>query len=173
MPMDGIRWKTWCKSKIGVTYIPAQPMFVVLYLRHLLNLAKTISPIHTAVYSIRWGHSLAGLPSPTEHPLVQSTYEGCKRILARPRAPKDPVQPHMLEKLIQKHGHDTASLRLLFVVLMGYSGFLRISEILSIQVRHIHLMPEGMSVFLPERKNDQFRAGNTIYIAKTNKSTCP
>ena len=128
------RWKTWCKSKIGVTYIPAQPMFVALYLRHLLNSAKTISPIDTAVHSIRWGHSLAGLPSPTEHPLVQSTYEGCKRILARPRASKDPVQPHMLEKLIQKHGHDTAStadLRLLFIVLVGYSGFLRISEILS------------------------------------------
>ena len=34
-------------------------------------------------------------------------------------------------------------------------------------------MPEGMSVFLPQRKNDQFRAGNTIYIATTNKSTCP
>ena len=81
------RWKTWYKSQIVVTYIPAhQPMFVALYLRHLLNSAKTISPIDTAVYSIRWGHSLAGLPSPTEHPLVQSTYEGCKRILARPRA---------------------------------------------------------------------------------------
>ena len=47
----------------------------------------------------------------------------------------------MLEKLIQKHGHNTASpadLRLLFIILVGYSGFLRISEILSIQVRHIH-----------------------------------
>ena len=93
------RWKTWCKSKIGVTYIPAQPMFVALYLRHLLNSAKTISPIDTAVYSIRWGHSLPSLPSPTEHPLVQSTYEGCKQILARPRAPKDPFQPSHARKV--------------------------------------------------------------------------
>ena len=152
-PYGWNRWKMWCKSKIGITYIHAQPILVVLYLRHLLNSAKTISPIDTAVYSICYGHSLAGLPSPTEHPLAQSMYEGCKRILATPREPKDPVQPHMLEKLIQKHGHTTAStadLCLLFIVLVGYSGFLRISKILSIQVRHIHLMPEGMSVFLPQ-----------------------
>ena len=74
------------------------------------------------MYSIRWEHSLAGLPSLTEHPLLQSTYEGCKRILARPRVPKDPVQPHMLEKMIQKHAHTTGSLadlRLLFIVLVG------------------------------------------------------
>ena len=151
-------------------------MFVALYLQHLLNAAKTTSPIDTAVYSIRWGHSLAGLTSPTEHPLVQSTYEGCRRILARPREPKEPVQPHRLEKLIQRHGHNTASpadLRLLFIVLVGYSGFLCISEILSMQVRHIRLMPQGMSAFLPQRKNDQFRAGNTIYIAETSKFTCP
>ena len=170
------RWKTWCKSKIGVTFLPAPPMFVALYLHHLLTSARKTSPIDTAVYSIRWGHNLAGLTSPTEHPLVQSTYEGWRRILARPREPKEPVQPHMLAKLIQKHGQITASpadLRLLFIVLVGYSGFLRISEILAMEVRRIRLMPEGMSVFLPQRKNDQFRDGNTIYIAKTSKLTCP
>ena len=119
---------------------------------------------------------MPGLPSPTEHPLLQSTYEGCRRILAKPRQPKDPVQPQMLENPVQKHGHSNASpanLRLLFLVLVEYSGFLRIGEILSIQVKHIRLVPEGMSIFLPNRKNDKFRAGNTIYIAKSDKITCP
>ena len=41
------RWKTWCKSKIGGIYIPAQPIFVALYLRHLLNSAKTIQYGHS------------------------------------------------------------------------------------------------------------------------------
>ena len=98
---------------------------------------------------------MAGLPTPTDHPLVQSTYEGCRRILAKPRVPKDPIQPQMLEKLIQTHGQASASpadLRLLFIVLVG---FLRISEILSIQVKHINIVPEGMSIFIPKRKNDQ------------------
>ena len=151
-------------------------MYVALYLRHLLDSAKTASPIDTAVYSIRWGHFMAGLPTPTDHPLVQSTYEGCRRILAKPRVPKDPIQPQMLEKLIQTHGQASASpadLGLLFIVLVGYSGFLRISEILSIQVKHINIVPEDMSIFIPKRKNDQFRSGNKIHIARSDKPTCP
>ena len=170
------RWKTWSKSKIGVQYLPAQPMFVALYLRHLLDSAKSASPIDTAVYSIRWGHSMAGLPSPTDHPFVKATHESCRRILAKPRKPKEPVQPHMLEELVRAHGSIGASasdLRLLFIVLVGYSGFLRISEILSIQIKHINITSEGMSIFLPSRKNDQFRSGNRVYIARSNKSSCP
>ena len=154
------RWKIWSKCKIGVQYLPALPMFVSLYLRHLLDSAKTTSPLDTAVYSIRWGHTLPGLPSPTEHPLVQSTYEGCRRILAKPSQPKDPVQPQMLENLIQKHGHSNASAAdffLLFIVLLEYRGSLCIGGILSIKVKHIRLVPEGMSIFLSNRKNDKFR----------------
>ena len=77
-------------------------------------------------YSIRWAHSLAGLSSPTDHPFVKATYDGCKRLLAKPRQPKEPVQPHMLERLNERHGHTGSSpgdLRLLFIVLVGYSGF--------------------------------------------------
>ena len=50
---------------------------------------------------------------------------------------------------------------------------LRISELLSMKTNHIQIMPEGMSVFLPTRKNDQFRAADTIHIARTGKPTCP
>ena len=170
------RWKSWAKSKIAVVYLPAQPICVGLYLRHLLETARSVSPIDTAIYSIRWAHSLAGLSSPTDHPFVKATYDGCKRLLAKPRQPKEAVQPHMLERLTERHGHTGSSpgdLRLLFIVLVGYSGFLRISELLSMKTNHIQIMPEGMSVFLPTRKNDQFRAGYTIHIARTGKPTCP
>ena len=170
------RWKTWAKSKNGVSHLPALPKFVALYLRHLLESAKSSSPIETAIYSIRWGHALAGLLSPTEHPLVQSVFEGCRRMLAKPRTPKDPIQPHMLHHLMEKHGQEKASpadIRLLFIVLVGYTGFLRIGEILSIQVKHIQMSPPGMTIFLPKRKNDQFRSGSTVHIARSHKPTCP
>ena len=37
--------------------------------------------IDTAVYSIRWGHKLAGLASPVDHPIVTSAAEGARRRL--------------------------------------------------------------------------------------------
>ena len=151
--MDGIDGRSGPSPRLVFSIFRALLMFVSLYLHHLLDSAKTNSPLDTAVYSIRWEHTLPELPSPTEHPLVQSTYEGCRRILAKPRQPKDPVQPQMLENLEQKHGHSNASpadLRLLFIVLVEYSGFLRIVEILSIQVKHIRLVPEGI-VHIPTK----------------------
>jgi hypothetical protein len=153
--------KPWSKSKIGVAYLPAQPMCVALYLCDLLESAQT-SPIDTAIYSIRWGHSMASLPFPTDHPIVKSTYEGCKIILAKPRQLKAPIQLHMLRQLVDMHGHSTTSpaeLRLLFIVLVGYSVCLRLSEILAIQLKHIEIVSHGMSIFVPRRKNDQFRSG--------------
>ena len=162
------RWKIWARSKIGVVYLPAQPICVALYLRDLLQTAKSPSPIDTAIYSIRWAHSLAGLSSTDDLPIIL--------LLAKPRQPKEPLQPHMLEQLTESHGYTGATpadLRLLFIVLVGYAGYLRISEVLSMKINHIQIMPEGMSIFLPTRKNDQFRAGSTIHIARTGRSTCP
>ena len=81
-----------------------------------------------------------------------------------------------LEQLVRTHGGDDASLadlRLLFIVLVGYAGFLRISEILAMQVKHIEFLPEGMSIYLPKRKNDQFRLGSKVFIARSNNITCP
>ena len=52
--------------------------------------------IATAVYSIRWGHKLAGLASPVDHPIVTSAAEGARRRLARTVQPKEPIRLHML-----------------------------------------------------------------------------
>ncbi len=68
---------------------------------------------------------------------------------------------------------DLDQLRTLFVVLVGYAGFLRISELLQLQVRHLTINADHMILLLPKRKNDQFRKGHTVYIAWSNKKTCP
>ena len=46
------------------------------------------SVVESASYSIRWGHRLAGLESPTIHLLVNDVVEGARRKLARPVRPK-------------------------------------------------------------------------------------
>ena len=78
-------------------------------------------------------------------PVVRSFVAVFKVVSSRP----------CVERLIERHGHtgsSPADLRLLFIVVVGYSGFLRISELLSIKPNHIKIMPEGMPVFLPTRK---------------------
>ena len=88
------RWKAWAHSKLRVPVLPAVPLQVALYLTELVErvLLKghSASVIESASYSIRWGHRLAGMDSPTIHPLVRGVVKGARRRLARPVQPKQP-----------------------------------------------------------------------------------
>ena len=88
------RWKAWAHSKLGVPVLPAVPLQVALYLTELVERAEleghSASVIESASYSIRWGHRLAGMDSPTIHPLVRGVVKGARRRLARPVQPKQP-----------------------------------------------------------------------------------
>ena len=65
--------------------LPAIPLQVALYLTELVNRAvregHSVSVIESASYSIHWGHRLAGMKSPTSHPLVRGVVEGARRKL--------------------------------------------------------------------------------------------
>ena len=78
-------------------FLPAVPLQVALYLTELVERAvlegHSASLIESASYSIRWGHRLAGMDSPTVHPLVvKGVVEGARRRLARPVQPEQPLK---------------------------------------------------------------------------------
>ena len=59
------------------------------------------------------------------------------------------------------------------VLLVGYAGLFRISELLSVKVRDISISGDEMSIFVSQRKNDQFRELHTTIIAASSKVSCP
>jgi len=46
-------------------------------------------------------------------------------------------------------------------------------EIRHMSVKDVSICSEYMSVFIPKRKNNQYREGHTSLIARSHKSTCP
>ena len=87
--------KTWSYSNLGVLVLPAVLLQVAFYLTELLERAvpgHSASVIESALYSIRWGHRLAGMDSPTIHLLVKGVVEGARRRLARPVQPRQPLK---------------------------------------------------------------------------------
>ena len=80
-------------------FFPAAPVHIAIYLRNILKTAKTISPIECAVYSIAWAHNMAGVPPPTQNPLVTTTLDECEcKTVGETDSPpyKKPIQPHMI-----------------------------------------------------------------------------
>ena len=61
----------------------------------------------------------------------------------------------------------------MFILLVGYAGVFRISEVLSIRVRDVSIFEDFMKVYLIKRKSYQYKDGHVSVIARSWKPTCP
>ena len=63
------KWQAWAKPKLGVSVLPAVPLQVALYLTEVTKEAvdhgHSVVVIEYTAYSIRWGHRMAGMESPS------------------------------------------------------------------------------------------------------------
>ena len=176
-----LQWREWALSKFGVPVIPAKPLHIALFISELAKRSSEnnigISSIESAVYAIKWVHAMAGIEAcPVSHPLVKLALGGAKRRLARPVQPKEPLSVSTVQA-IATHFASSASLsdlRFLFILLLvGFAGFFRIDEIRNIALGDVSIHSDHMSVYVPQRKNDQYREGHTAFLARTGKVTCP
>ena len=175
-----LRWREPARSKFGVPVIPAKPLHIALFISELAKRSSEnnigVSPIESTVYAIKWGHAMAGIEAcPVSHPLVKFALEGAKRRLARPVQPKEPLSVSTVQAIATHFASSVSlsDLRFLFILLVGFAGFFRIDEVRNIALRHISIHSDHMSVYVPQRKNDQYREGHTAFLARTNKVTCP
>lgn len=95
---------------------------------------------------------------------------------AKPRLPRKPITVDALTQIVQKFGGPQASLpdlRLCFIFLVGFMGFMRCDELIHIQRKHVLVFRDHMEIIVPHRKNDQYNHGHKVFIAGSSKITCP
>jgi len=64
------RWRSWAISH-RLTVFPADSVHIVLYLQHLAETKGSKATVEEAVNKIAWAYSIAGVPSPTDLPIVR------------------------------------------------------------------------------------------------------
>ena len=168
------RWKLWALDhKLPV--FPAKEQHVALHLQYIADVLKSKSAAEEAVHALNWVHSLAGLDSPAQSPLVQTTLEGLRRLLARPVLKKNPVSVDILADLVEdSFKHPTLSnVHLTAACLLAFSGFLRSDELISLRPCDIKISSNMMTVTIRHSKTDQLRKGDEVLIARTSTCTCP
>lgn len=133
--------------------------------------------LEATLNGIRWGHLKSGFQSPTDNFLVKLALKGGKRILSvnKVNNQKEPITTSMLKDLAKIYGGDgnLVHQRFLLFCLLGFSGFLRISELLCIQIKHIVINEEFLEITLPKSKTDQFREGHKVYVADIEHGLSP
>lgn len=168
------RFKTYCISK-GYPYKPAEPIHVAVYLTHLLDSHASSHVISAAFYSIKWVHEINCLSDPTSNSWVKSLLESGKRLNSNPVRKKDTVDSEMLISLCDMFSstNDVLHLRDLTMILLGYAGFLRFSEISQLKCNDVEFKEDYVTLHIRESKTDVYRDGKEVLISKGVTSACP
>lgn len=170
-----LKWKRWAEKFTEVNVLPAEPVYIGLYLISLLTTLNSASGIDMAVSSLSWMHRVSGLADPVRDNFVSEVVSSLKRQLSGAKVKKDVVTVEMLHKLYDWSFPLVClkRMRLLCLSVVSFAGFLRFDEISKIKLKHVVIGEQYMIIFLPSSKTDQFRDGDKVVIAKTNSDLCP
>ena len=94
------RWKVWADSRQGVPSFPVRDIHLALYMQHLSESSQSKAAVEEVVHALSWLHKVAGMQAPSDSTLVQSVMEGFRRLLAKPKCPKEPVSVEMLQAMV-------------------------------------------------------------------------
>ena len=134
-----------------MNFCPADPLHVAVYFNDIVTAQGKFGTVESAFLGTRWGHFACGLPSPTENKFVKLALEGAKRMLAgnTKRNQKEPVSIEILKSIVDKFAFSENLIELRFVImcLLGFSGFMRISELLNLKLKDITFVADGKKKF--------------------------
>jgi site-specific recombinase XerD len=129
------QFTAWCDEH-GVTALPAGPETVALY---VADLAKTAKPatIDARLAAISAAHRAAGHDSPTKEEAVRLVRRGVRRTLGTAQRQVRPVTVPDLRTMLEGLGSDPAGCRDRALLLLGFAGALRRSELVGLDVADV------------------------------------
>jgi site-specific recombinase XerC len=163
-------FRDWCEAR-GVSALAAAPETVAAYLAANAGTSKA-STLGRRVAAIRYAHKLAGLAIPTDAEGVKATMRGIRRTYGSARVRKAPAVTGKMLGMVATAPDKLAGLRDRALLLVGFGGALRRSELVAIDVADIEETETGLLVTIRGSKTDQERAGATIAIARGDVA-CP
>jgi site-specific recombinase XerD len=163
-------FKDWCDAR-AVPSLPAAPETVAAYLAAHASTSKA-STLGRRVAAIRYAHKLAELPVPTDAEGVKATMRGIRRTYGSARVRKSPAVAGKMLGMVATAPDKLAGLRDRALLLIGFGGALRRSELVALDVEDIAEAETGLLVTIRGSKTDQERQGVTIAIARGDIA-CP
>ena len=166
----------FCK-KNNLNPLPADPKIVSFYITHLSLNAK-VSTLKRRLASISVVHKLKGHYIDIKHPLIIENLMGIQRKKGVFQKSKNPILVNELRQIINiieknstnelKKNRDKA------LILIGFSGGFRRSELVNIDLDDIEFTKEGVKIFIKRSKTDQSGEGMIKAIPYfKEKSFCP
>ena len=155
--------------------IPTTAKFLCYYLAHCAEQKLAVATIERRVTAIHCAHIELNAESPVSDRAVRRTMQGIRRTLGTRQKPATPILKddllHMI--LLAARQKPVKAKRDAAILLCGFAGSFRRDEIVSIRLRDITRLSNGIEVFLPTSKTDQAGEGRTVFIPYATGSRCP
>ena len=149
-------WCGWC-ARHGLTPLPGAPAEVAAFLADERDRGLAANTLDLRRAAIRFLHRAAGLPSPTEHAEVGETLAGIRRDAANP-VKKRAATLAVLRDILAAMPDDLRGSRDRALLLVGFAGALRRSELAGIQLGDLERTDAGWQLTLPRSKGAQTSA---------------
>ena len=158
-------------TRNGFSSIPTQPKIIALYLTHLSKSSK-FSTLKRRIASISVIHKLKGHYLDTKHPIIMENLHGIKRTLGSRQKAKKPLLINDLKLIIK--AIDKEKIRDKAIILIGFAGGFRRSELVNIYKDDLEFVTEGVKILIRKSKTDQSGEGSIKAIPYfDNEEFCP
>ena len=164
-------------GKHGFNPLPTEPKIVSLYLTHLSANSK-ISTLRRRLVSIGVVHKIKGNYLDTKHPIIIENLMGIKRKKGSIQTGKKPILINHLKQIInvidEQKIEKIKKLRNKTLILIGFGGGFRRTELVSINYEDMDFIEEGVKIIVRKSKTDQFGEGMIKGLPYfSNEKYCP
>ena len=164
----------WCEAH-RIPSLPATPQTVALYLADRAPALKT-SSLARRLTTINRAHQAAGQASPAtmRNAIVSEVWKGIQRTKGTAQHGKKPLLTPDLRRMVTELPRNLQGLRDRALLLTGFAGGFRRSELAALRVEDIEATPEGIVVRLRKSKTDQEGQGRPVGLPYgSDPVTCP
>jgi integrase len=162
----------WCDDR-GIPPCPADPLSVVAYVADRADSLKP-SSLRRRLAAIAKAHAVKGLPNPCSVEAVKTTMRGIEATHGVRVTAKAPATFDALGSMLAtfEDRTDLEALRARAVLLVGYAGAFRRSELCALDVRDLAWSKDGVVITVRRSKTDQRGIGLDKAIPFVGGPTC-
>jgi site-specific recombinase XerD len=164
-------FEVWCQAR-AVSALPATPEAVAAFLAHSAETGSRPSTLGRRVAAIRYAHKLAGHVVPTDDERVKATMRGVRRTLGTAPRKKAPATSERIIAMALAAGDDHKGLRDRALLLFGFAGAFRRSELVALDLEDLEETELGFKIAIRQSKTDQEGQGQTVAVVK-GSIACP
>jgi len=169
-------FESWCTAH-GLASLPCAPQTIALYIASCVVVRLAPATIARRLASISKAHQAAGFedsPTSTKHFVVGEVLKGASRTLGVAQKCKDALLLSDICRLLAACPKNLLGLRDRALILIGFAGAFRRSELCAMNVSDLCFSTSGLVITLPRSKADQEQAGDKVAIPfGEHNDTCP